>query len=157
MIPSLPQAGVFPNAIVSTRRFAASPALLWQAWSEPELLARWWGPDGFTNSFAEFDFRPGGDWRFVMHGPNGTDYPNYCRFVDIVPAERIILDHVTAPVFRITATFTEELDGTRLVFRMQFDDPETCAAVARYAVPCNEQNFDRLEAVLAGLGEAGHA
>jgi len=64
------------NEIVSSREFEAPRELLFQAWTNPDLLARWWGPKGFTNTFHEFDMKPGGTWRFVMHGPDGVDYPN---------------------------------------------------------------------------------
>ena len=60
--------------IVSTRVLDAPRELVFRAFSDPDLLARWWGPEGFTNTFHEFDLRPDGAWRFVMHGPDGTDY-----------------------------------------------------------------------------------
>lgn len=62
--------------IVSTRVFDFPRDLVFGAWTDPAHLAHWWGPKGFTNSFHEFDLRPGGNWRFVMHGPDGVDYRN---------------------------------------------------------------------------------
>src|SRR5258707_15807312 len=96
--------------IVTTRVLAWPREFVFKAWTEPEHLARWWGPKGFTNTFYEFDPRPGGVWRFVMHGPNGADYQNKNFFVEIVRPERIVLDHVSEPRFRIVATF-DEVDG----------------------------------------------
>ncbi len=136
--------------IVSTRVFPCSPATLFQAWSDPRRLARWWGPKGFRNTFSEFDFRPGGHWRFVMHGPDGQDYPNHSVFVEVAAPERIVFDHVCAPLFQVTATFAPEGGGTRLVFRMLFETKELRERMMSFVPECNEQNFDRLEAVLAG-------
>ncbi|MGB5026600.1 MAG: SRPBCC domain-containing protein, partial [Saprospiraceae bacterium] len=56
--------------IVSSRIFSAHRELVFRAWSEPNHLKNWWGPAGFTNTFNEFDFRVGGKWRFIMHGPD---------------------------------------------------------------------------------------
>lgn len=146
-----PLTGVGERDIVSCRRFAQSRADLWRAWSEPGRLARWWGPAGFANTFAECDFRPGGHWRFVMRGPNGAEHRNHNVFVELVAGERVVLDHLGEPAFRLFATFADDGGGTRMTFRMHFADAATCAAVARYAVACNEQNFDRLAAELTGV------
>ena len=135
--------------IVSVRVCSHSRERLFAAWTDPGALARWWGPRGFTNTFETFEPRPRGEWRFVMHGPDGTDYPNHSVFIEIVPPERIVLEHLSGPRFRVTATFEEEGDGTRLTFRMRFDTPKACARVRRIAVEANEQNFDRLEAELS--------
>lgn len=62
--------------IVTSRQFAAAPPQVFRAFSDPAILARWWGPQGFTNTFKVFDMAPGGLWRFVMHGPDGVNYPN---------------------------------------------------------------------------------
>ena len=59
--------------IVSIRVFDFPRELVFNAWTDPEHLVHWWGPKGFTNTFHEFDLRPGGIWRFVMHGPDGRD------------------------------------------------------------------------------------
>ncbi len=64
------------NQIVASRVFDAPREAVYRAWTTPELLARWWGPHGFTNTFHECDIRPEGEWRYTMHGPDGTNYPN---------------------------------------------------------------------------------
>src|SRR5262245_39921619 len=81
--------------IVSARTFALPRDVGFAAWTGPARLARCWGPKGFTNTFEKFDLWPGGVWRFVMHGPDGTDYRNESVFVEIVPPERIVFDHVS--------------------------------------------------------------
>lgn len=135
------------NEFVASRVMNASPALVYEAWTKPEHLAQWWGPNGFTNTFHEFDLRPGGLWEFVMHGPNGVDYPNKSEFVEIGP-ERIVLRHLSAPHFQLTAIF-EDLGGkTRLTWRQLFEDAAVFNAIKKIAVPANEENLDRLEAQL---------
>jgi uncharacterized protein YndB with AHSA1/START domain len=136
------------RAIVSSRRFAVSREELFDAWIDPARLARWWGPRGFTNTFEAFDPRPGGEWRFVMHGPDGNDYTNRSVFVEIVPLERIVFDHLSGHHFRAVATFTEEADGTRLEFRMIHETAEAASAIRSLVVAGNEQNFDKLEVEL---------
>ena len=101
--------------IHTTRLLKARPDQVFNAWADPVRLARWWGPKGFSNTFSEFDFRPGGDWRFVMHGPNGVDYPNHWIYRK-VDRDHLVLDHVVAPKFRLTATLAEEAGGTRLTW-----------------------------------------
>jgi uncharacterized protein YndB with AHSA1/START domain len=132
--------------IVSTRVFDFPRDLVFRAWTEPAHLAHWWGPKGFTNSFHEFDLRPGGNWRFAMHGPDGVDYKNHSVFVEIVAPERIVFDHVSGPHYRVTATFDALSDEqTRITFRMVFETPAVCAQAKTFAVKANEENFDRLQ------------
>jgi len=135
--------------IVGSRVFNVPRERLFDAWSDPDQLMQWWGPKGFTNTFHEFDMRPGGNWRFVMHGPDGTDYNNHSVFVEVVKPERIVFDHVSGPHFQVTATFDEQAGKTLLTFRMAFKSAAECDKVKSYAVEANEQNFDRLEAQLA--------
>ena len=68
----------------TSRTINASPELLFEAIAHAERLAKWWGPHGFTNTFNRFEFKPGGKWSFVMHGPDGTDYPNESEFLEII-------------------------------------------------------------------------
>jgi len=135
--------------IVSIRNFAYSRELVFNAWTDPNRLKNWWGPKGFTNTFHEFDLRPGGKWSFIMHGPDGVNYPNESIFVAIIEPELIVLNHITNPKFQIVATFEELVeDNTKVTFRMIFETPELCSQVKFYAVEKNEENFDRLEAEL---------
>src|SRR5262245_3424249 len=79
--------------IVISRTFDAPPDLVFQAWTDPKRIGRWWGPRGFTITTFEMDVRPGGVWRYLMHGPDGTDYPNKVVYLEIVRPERIVCDH----------------------------------------------------------------
>jgi uncharacterized protein YndB with AHSA1/START domain len=137
------------NEIISSREFDFPRELVFRAWTTPEWLARWWGPQGFTNTFHEIEIRPGGSWRFTMHGPNGVDYPNYSVFVEIVPNERIVLDHLSGHEFRVTAAFEDLGDRTKIIFRQRFKIAEEFEEAKAYCVEGNEQNFDRLGQLLA--------
>lgn len=135
---------ILQREIVTTRVFDAPRDLVFEAWTDPEQLKLWWGPHGFTNTFHMFEFKPGGLWKYTMHGPNGTDYENEIRFVEIVAPERVVIDHLTAPKFRLTALF-EDLNGrTKLTFRQLFDTPETYRSIKHLATLGNEGNLDRL-------------
>ena len=138
--------------IVTTRVFNAPRELVFKAWTDPEKLVQWWGPKGFTNTFQEFDMRPGGFWRFVMHGPDGRNYPNESVFVEVVKPERIVFDHLkTMHKFQMRVTLAALAEKTRLTWRMCFDTAAECDKVKGFAAEANEQNFDRLEALLATM------
>lgn len=135
--------------IVNTRVFAAPRDRLFEAFSDPQQLAQWWGPHGFTNTFEEFDFRPGGAWRFTMYAPTGEEYPNVSHFTEIVEPARVVFVH-EEPVhrFQMTLLYEEEGNITRLTWRMLFDTDEG-EQMRRFITAANEENFDRLEAHLA--------
>jgi len=135
--------------VVSARTFMHRRELIFEAWTNPERLKNWWGPNGFTNTFYEFDLRPGGKWSFTMHGPDGTNYPNESIFVKIAAPELLVFDHLSQPQFQVVATFTELQEAkTRVTFRMIFKSAEQCNALRSFVQEKNEENFDRLEAEL---------
>ena len=135
--------------VLSSRFFAEPPEAVFAAFADPAQLARWWGPNGFANTFHEFDFRPGGRWRFTMHGPDGAEYHNECDFTEVSRGERIVFVH-QLPVhrFEMTMTFADQAGGTALTWRMLFDSAADCAPIKRFIAAANEQNFDRLAAHL---------
>jgi uncharacterized protein YndB with AHSA1/START domain len=137
------------RAIVSTRVIPFQRDEVFRALAEPQRLARWWGPAGFRNTFETFDFRPGGEWQFVMHGPDGQDYANHSVFEEIAAPQRVVVRHDCAPLFTLTITLEEAEGGTRLAWEQLFDDARVRDQVAPICLPANEQNFDRLEAELA--------
>jgi uncharacterized protein YndB with AHSA1/START domain len=113
------------RTLVTTRVFDAPRELVFAAWTDPRHLTQWWGPNGFTTTTQAFDMRPGGVWRFVMHGPDGRDYENRITYDEIVKPERLVYRHgggedVEPVRFRVTVTF-EDLGGkTRLTMRAVF-------------------------------------
>lgn len=131
------------------RLIAASPQAIYAAFEDPAALARWWGPDGFTNTFEQFEFEPGGRWVLTMHGPNGTDYPNASVFRELEAARRIVIDHTSPPHFTLTVQLTPAGDKTLLAWTQAFESAEVADKLRAICEPSNEQNLDRLEAVLA--------
>lgn len=125
------------------------PEAVYQAFASAELLARWWGPEGFSNEFETFNFHTGGQWRFTMQGPDGQRYPNQAIFSVLEPASRIVVRHDCAPYFTLTVTLTAVPGGTRVGWAQAFDDLTTAQAVQAIVEPANEQNLDRLTRALA--------
>jgi uncharacterized protein YndB with AHSA1/START domain len=104
-----------PNTAVCTSRIlSVTPRQIFAAFEQPALLARWWGPSGFTSTFDLFEFRTDGRWAFVMHGPNSANYPNKCVFREVQPDARIVIEHIVNPWFKLTVTLSPEDDQTRL-------------------------------------------
>jgi len=132
--------------IVTTRLFEHSRELVYSAYTNPERLKNWWGPNGFTNTFHEFDLRPGGKWIFDMHGPDGTNYPNEIDFIKIHEPELLVCNHISGHEFLIVVSFEEIKEHQcRITFRMIFKTLDECNQTKVYAVEKNEENFDRLE------------
>jgi uncharacterized protein YndB with AHSA1/START domain len=143
--------------IVSARWFEATREGVFEAFTDASRLARWWGPKGFTSTIRELDPRPGGAWRFVLHGPDGVDHPNESVFLEVVRPERIAFRHLSAEhPFEMTITLEAQGGGTRVTWLMRHPTAELCAKVRPFVVQGNEENFDRLAAELArvrpGLG-----
>ena len=135
----------------TTRVIAATPEEVFAAIASPQRLARWWGPEGFRNSFDTCEFRQGGVWEFTMHGPDGTSYPNTARFVEIEAPHKVVIEHTCMPQFRLTVELSAHSDATRVSWMQVFADANVADAVAHIVVPSNEQNLDRLAAeVVAG-------
>ena len=146
-----PTEALAAREIITARVVDAARERVFRAFADPHHLVRWWGPKGFTNTFHEFDLRPGGIWRFVMHGPDGASYQNKSVFVEVVHAR------AHRPPARVGAPVSADdrarrQDGkTRITWRMLFESAAECERVKRFAVEANEQNLDRLEAELAKM------
>jgi uncharacterized protein YndB with AHSA1/START domain len=134
--------------LVTSRVIRAPRARVFAAIVDPRRLARWWGPAGFTNTFHECDVRPGGRWRFTMHGPSGANFENESVFAEIAPA-RVVIGHVSPPVFDLEITLDERDGRTTVGWRQRFPTREDCEKVKRFAGDANEQNLDRLAAEVA--------
>ena len=142
-----------PKVMVGTRLVDAPRELVWSVWTDPKHLSQWWGPDGFRTTTSAFDFKAGGVWRFVMHGPDGRDYENRVTFDEIVKPERIAYHHgggddVEPVQFRTIVTFDDLGGKTRVTLRGTFPSAEERARVIR------EYGADKgLAQTLARLGE----
>jgi len=141
-----------PDSAVTTERvFSATPRQVFAAFEQPDRLAKWWGPKDFTNTFDQFEFKPGGRWVFTMHGPNGANYANESIFQEIQP-DKIVIEHVLPPWFMLTVTLTPSGNQTHLSWVQEFESPEVAAKFRPLSKTANEQNLDRLQAVLDDCG-----
>ncbi len=132
-----------------TRLFDAPRELVWKVWTEPNHIARWWGPKGFTNTMHTMDVRPGGRWDFIMHGPDGVDYPNKVKYLEVKKTERLVYvhgDEGEVAYFHATVTFEDQKGKTRLTMQMLFNTAkERNEVVEKFgAVNGLKQNMDKL-------------
>ncbi|HYF42375.1 MAG TPA: SRPBCC family protein [Ramlibacter sp.] len=131
----------------------AAPAQVFAAMSDPARVARWWGPNGFTSTIHQYEFRPGGAWLMTMHGPDGQDYPNESRFTRIVPGQLFELEHLNGHHFLLTLELRAQGEGTEVLWRQTFDTAEHYRRIADFVAGANEQNLERLAAeVQRGAG-----
>lgn len=145
--------------ILVTRAFEAPRELVFEAWTKPEHVVRWWGPNGFTTTMEEMDVRPGGGWKYTMHGPDGTNYPNKSVFVEVVRPERLVYTHGgtreggPGVSFTATVTFEECLGRTTVTMQLLFPSVEgRDHAVREYnALEGGQQTLGRLAAYVATL------
>ena len=122
----------------------ATAEQVFSAISHPERLARWWGPAGFTNTFNFCDFKNGGSWSLIMHGPDGRNYPNENVFAEIEPLRQIIIQHASEPKYRLAIVLTPSAAGTVVSWSQTFDSSEVARRIEHLVVPANEQNLERL-------------
>ena len=130
-----------------SRLLHAPRELVWEVFTNPEHIKNWWGPNGFTNSIFKMDIRPGGEWDFIMHGPDGTDYKNHNIFKEIEKPGRIVYEHVSAPKHVTTITLEEQDGKTMLKWHMVFESKEQFEQVVKTfkADEGLKQNIARLE------------
>ena len=124
----------------------ASPQEVFAAMSEPGRVARWWGPDGFTNTIDQFEFRPGGRWLLTMHGPDGKDYPNESRFTRVIADQVFEIEHLSGHHFLLTLELVPVGTGTQIRWLQSFETVEHYARIAEFVAVANEQNLERLAA-----------
>jgi uncharacterized protein YndB with AHSA1/START domain len=113
---------------------------------QPERLARWWGPAGFSNTFHICEFKTGGRWSFIMHGPDGRNYPNENVFAEIEAPLRIVIQHASEPKYLLTITLEPSPDGAVVFWAQAFESSEVACRMEHIVLPANEQNLDRLSA-----------
>jgi uncharacterized protein YndB with AHSA1/START domain len=148
--------------IVITRLLDAPRELAWTAMVDPKHIVHWWGPRGFTTTIQEMDVRPGGVWTMVMHGPDGTDYPNHSVFQEVVYPERLVFAHGGSrpggPEADFIGTWTFEAVGgkTRVTIHMVFPSAaQRDIVVKEYgAIEGGKQTLERLSEHLPEMGVA---
>lgn len=146
---------VSPQEIHAARLVDAPIGLVFRCFSDPKGLAVWWGPNGFTTTTRKLDFRVGGVWDYTMHGPDGTDYPNFVTYTEITEPHRIAYDHGTTAenpdMFKAVIRFEAEGGRTRVKLQLTVKDPKfRDDMVAFGAIEGAWQNLSRLDAFLNG-------
>jgi uncharacterized protein YndB with AHSA1/START domain len=134
----------------TSRDIPATVEQVFAAISDPQRLNRWWGPAGFTNTFSVCEFTKGGRWYFIMHGPDGHNYPNENVFTEIDAPHKVVIQHVVEPKFSLTIGLTASAAGTLVSWSQAFENAEVASRIEHIVVPANEQNLDRLLAEVLG-------
>lgn len=128
--------GSKPNEISITRVYDAPVSAVWDAWTIPEQVEKWWGPRGFTLTTHSKDLRAGGTWRYTMHGPDGVDYPNVAQYYVVEPHRKLVYDHGGTddrpPLFRVTVTFTEAGGKTTMKMISSFATAEAATEITKH-------------------------
>ncbi|NBV42768.1 ATPase [bacterium] len=141
--------------VTATRLFDAPVETVYTAWTTPEQIAVWWGPDGFTNTVYEMDVRPGGVWRYMMHGPDGVDYPNKILYTEVVPLKRLVYVHTDdiedgGNRFDVTVDFEALGTQTKITMHLLFKSEEMVRDLVEKfgALDGLKQNMERLQVFL---------
>jgi uncharacterized protein YndB with AHSA1/START domain len=144
--------------VLANRTFNAPRELVFEVWTNPKHVIHWWGPTGFTNTIHEMSVKPGGVWRFIMHGPDGTDYPNKIVFKEVIKPSFLSFDHGwdvddlnnDPRTFEVTVDFKDKGKQTEVVMKMVFKSKAVRdEVVEKYgAIEGNKQMMDKLEAYL---------
>jgi uncharacterized protein YndB with AHSA1/START domain len=135
----------------NSRNISASPDQVFAAMSDSKRLARWWGPAGFKNTFNVCEFKAGGKWSLVMHGPDGVNYPNENIFAEIEPSKKVVVEHASVPVYRLVISLEPSAGGTTVTWAQTFADAEMARRIEPIVVPANKQNLDRLASEVMGI------
>lgn len=150
-----PSADTAAREIIQKRTLKAPPALVWELLTNPKHLIVWWGPNGYTNTFEHCDIREGGEWRFMMHGPDGKDWPNRIQYTEVRKPELLAYVHgdLEDPKFKVRIELKDNGDGTTgFTMRSLFPTVEACNTVKSFgAVELGAQTVDKLENEIATM------
>lgn len=144
-----------PNEIYIDRIYDAPLKMVWEAWVDPKQVAQWWGPRGFTLTTEKKDVRTGGTWDYTMHGPDGVDYPNSTKFLEVEKYSRLVYDHGgykdKPPMFRVTVQFTElSKNITKMEMIMALPTAEAAKETKKFIKSAGgNSTWDRLAEYLA--------
>lgn len=143
-----------PNELYIERLFDAPLKMVWNAWIDPDQVAQWWGPRGFTITTDYKDVRTGGSWRYTMHGPDGVDYPNHTKFLEVDEYARLVYDHGgyedRPPMFRVTVNFSEVRNKTKMEMIMALPTAEAAQEAKSFVKKAGgDATWDRLAEFLS--------
>lgn len=134
------------STFTNSLEIAATLERVFAAISDPKRLAKWWGPSGFTNTFNVCEFKNGGRWSLIMHGPDGKDYPNENLFAEIEAPTKVVVRHASNPKYSLSILLASSPVGTLVTWAQTFDSPEVARSIEHIVVPANKQNLERLAA-----------
>ncbi len=142
-----------PNELHLTRIYDAPVKAVWDAWTDPVQVAKWWGPRGFTITHHSKDLRAGGHWKYTMHGPDGTNWENTTKYLEVEKYSRLVYDHGGGddrpPLFRVTVTFNEQKGKTRMEMTMALPNAEAMQETKKRIKQANgNSTWDRLSEYL---------
>jgi uncharacterized protein YndB with AHSA1/START domain len=142
------------NEIEITRLYDAPVTVVWDAWTDPKQLAQWWGPRGFTITTHSKDLRPGGNWKYTMHGPDGVDYPNNTKYLEVEKYAKLVYDHGGCgdrpPLFRVTVLFSELNGKTKMEMIMKLESAEAAEEIRKIIkMAGGNSTWDRLAEFVA--------
>jgi uncharacterized protein YndB with AHSA1/START domain len=156
---------------IITRVLDAPRSRVFHAWTDPVQMAKWWGPHSVTNTVSGMDVRPGGSYRIVMHGPDGTEYPIKGTYREIKPPSQLVMtvdasehpqewqnlvmpnrsekDKNPCGLMLDTITFDDLGSKTRLTVRTRFETPEIRDAMLKMGITDGwMQSLERLAEVV---------
>ncbi|MBI5088139.1 MAG: SRPBCC domain-containing protein [Actinobacteria bacterium] len=146
-----PTSWAVDREIVLVRVFDAARDAVFAAWTDADAFCAWFGPQGFTCTVREMDVRPGGRARFDMVAPDGTLYTNRFDYLEVVPAERLVMDHGSdidddPARFRVTIVLDEQTDGKTVLTLRQLHPTveQRRAAIGFGAVELGLQTMQKL-------------
>lgn len=150
-----------PHELVFSRVFAAPADNVYRAWTDPDQLVHWWGPRGFSLTVRAMEVKVGGVWDYILHGPDGTDYPNRAVFEEVDPPKRLVFFNTGGHVSdrhltcRMIVTFDGQDSDTLVTLRMQFGSSTSLnQAKARGAEQGGTESFIRLSEWLESRRQA---
>lgn len=137
------------NELYISRLYDAPVEVVWEAWTDPDQVAKWWGPRGFTITTHSKDLKVGGHWNYTMHGPDGTDYPNITTYHEVEKFKRLVYDHGAndkqPPLFRVTVSFQSIGKKTQMDMTMTLATPEEAARTKKFIKDAGgNSTWDRL-------------
>lgn len=138
-----------PNEIYIERIYDAPVKMVWDAWVDPKQVAQWWGPRGFTLTSRSKDVRTGGHWDYTMHGPDGVDYPNITKYLEVEKYSRMVYDHGgnadQPPLFRVTVSFIDLKGKTKMEMTMALATAEAAKETKKFIKKAGgNSTWDRL-------------
>ncbi|HEY9678273.1 MAG TPA: SRPBCC family protein [Drouetiella sp.] len=141
------------NELKLTRVYNAPLKAVWEAWTDPDKAAKWWGPRGHHITTDSKDVRTGGHWKYTMYGPNGEEWPTVTKYLEVIEHQKLVYDHggndERPPLFRVTVLFSEENGKTRMDMTMALESPERAEEIAKHIKNVGgNSTWDRLDEYL---------